>query len=400
MIKNITLDNFQSHSNTFIEFGPTVNTIIGLSDSGKSGIIRAIKANVKRDPFYIKVGEFSGEVTIEFTDYHISRKVESGKIKKCPSCKRDVTDFEKAYLCECGNYVEPSIKADFYYEKDGKTYEKFGVNLPDFILDKTRIRNISFVDFEEDLNIFNQHDDMFFVGKSYSGLRRNKILSSLIPDSEKIDLLIKNISSENSKDKQLFDIAQSTIQDLEPKINEAKPIVEEYKKIQEEITREQGELADLTSDIMILNRYIQTVKLDEKKFAIKDKITPIANYILAITGIVNELEAVESSHSQLSNISNFLEVNKNKFNVKIDNIDIPTIEDLSSLEIDIINLKSIFKSYEETSANNSELTILMDNVNIAIADTNEKFEEFIEKEAICPIIKDKYCDKCKIILRG
>ena len=43
MIKQITLQNFQSHKNTHIVFSDKVNCFTGATDSGKSAIIRAIK---------------------------------------------------------------------------------------------------------------------------------------------------------------------------------------------------------------------------------------------------------------------------------------------------------------------------------------------------------------------
>jgi len=43
MIKSLTLQNFQSHKQSSLEFDPGVNVIIGPSDSGKTAIIRALR---------------------------------------------------------------------------------------------------------------------------------------------------------------------------------------------------------------------------------------------------------------------------------------------------------------------------------------------------------------------
>ena len=43
MIKYITIDNFQSHPRTNLEFHPGVNAIVGPSDSGKTAILRALR---------------------------------------------------------------------------------------------------------------------------------------------------------------------------------------------------------------------------------------------------------------------------------------------------------------------------------------------------------------------
>ncbi len=50
MIESITLKNFQSHKNTTINFCEGVNAIVGLSDSGKTAILRAINWVVNNKP--------------------------------------------------------------------------------------------------------------------------------------------------------------------------------------------------------------------------------------------------------------------------------------------------------------------------------------------------------------
>jgi exonuclease SbcC len=43
MIKALFIRNFQSHKNSNLEFVPGVNVIVGLSSSGKSAILRALR---------------------------------------------------------------------------------------------------------------------------------------------------------------------------------------------------------------------------------------------------------------------------------------------------------------------------------------------------------------------
>jgi len=399
MIKTLTVDNFQSHSSSVLHFHPMVNTIIGLSDSGKSGLIRSMKANLQRAPFYIKIGEFDGKVGIEFTDYNIRRVVEMGKVKKCPSCKRDVKDFEKAHLCKCGQYIEPSTKSDYYTGENGELYEKFGVNIPDFILDKTKIRSISFVDFEEDLNISNQHDDMFFVGKSYSGLRRNKILSSLIPDSEKIDLLIKAMNSEMSKDKQLFDIAQNINMEIEPKINKAKPLVEEYKVLLEDIDLLESEIETLKNNIVILTEASNFINSNINKFTMIVKLVDFKKYIEKISSIINEVEELSNKINSIEVTNKFWKENESKFSIQMEEIFIPSLTDLETFISKITSLEAIDSSINKIMIDEKKASVDIGKANDELKSLTLRFDEFIEKEAICPIIKDKYCDKCKLIIK-
>lgn len=398
MIKTISVKNFQSHKDTFVELAPMVNTFIGLSDSGKSGLIRSIKANLQRAPFYLKIGELNGEVGIGFSDYSICRKVDASKIRKCPSCKADVTE-DASYICKCGQYIEPSTKSDYYTGENGEIYEKFGVNIPDFILDKTKIRSISFVDFEEDLNISNQHDDMFFVGKSYSGLRRNKILSSLIPDSEKIDLLIKAMNSEMSKDKQLFDIAQNTNMEIEPKINKAKPLVEEYKVLLEDIDLLESEIETLKNNIVILTEASNFMNSNINKFTMIGKLVDFKKYIEKISSIINEVEELSNKVISIEVTNKFWKENESKFGIQMEEISIPSLNDLETFISKISSIEAMESSINKIMIDEKKASVDIGKANDELKSLTVRFDEFIDKEAICPIIKDKYCDKCKLIIK-
>jgi len=398
MIKTINVKNFQSHANTEIELDPMVNTIIGLSDSGKSGLIRAIKANLQRAPFYLKIGEMSGEVGIGFSDYSICRKMDASKVRKCPSCKADVTE-DGSYLCKCGQYIEPSTKSDFYIGEKNELYEKFGINLPDYILDKTKIRPISFVDFEEDLNISNQHDDMFFVGKSYSGLRRNKILSSLIPYSEKIDILIKTMNSELSKDKQIFEIAQNNNAEIAPKIEKATPLIEEYKILLIEIKSIENYLLEIAGQMEMLSNASEFFKQNASKFAIITKLEPLKKYISSMNSDVESIGVLLSTTTAIEQSKKFFDDNKSRFNIKVDEIDLPITAEIENIDASIGILESFKFSINKIMIDSTSTNNAIIKANDELNSLTKRFDEFIDKEAICPIIKDRYCDKCKLIIK-
>jgi len=43
MIKTLSIQNYQSHKDSTLEFDPGVNVIVGSTDSGKTAIIRALR---------------------------------------------------------------------------------------------------------------------------------------------------------------------------------------------------------------------------------------------------------------------------------------------------------------------------------------------------------------------
>jgi DNA repair ATPase RecN len=67
-MKNIKIQNFQSHKNTELNLHPNVNIIVGQSSSGKTAIFRAIEWLNTNRPLgtrFISHGERKSEVTID-----------------------------------------------------------------------------------------------------------------------------------------------------------------------------------------------------------------------------------------------------------------------------------------------------------------------------------------------
>ena len=75
MIQSIHIKNFQSHQNTRLEFHPGLNAILGVSDSGKSAILRALHWTRENRPM---------------GDAHISKWAKSDKGKLIAECSVDV----------------------------------------------------------------------------------------------------------------------------------------------------------------------------------------------------------------------------------------------------------------------------------------------------------------------
>lgn len=76
MIKSLRIQNFQSHKDTFIEFGPGVNVLVGPSENGKSAVLRNMFWNLFNKPGGDDFqSHWGGDVRsdIEFSDGTLTR---------------------------------------------------------------------------------------------------------------------------------------------------------------------------------------------------------------------------------------------------------------------------------------------------------------------------------------
>lgn len=79
-ITKLTLENFQSHKYTVINFDEGLNSIVGATDSGKTAIFRALKWALYNDPsgdYFIRTGEDYVSVKVELSNGYTIRRFRS-----------------------------------------------------------------------------------------------------------------------------------------------------------------------------------------------------------------------------------------------------------------------------------------------------------------------------------
>jgi exonuclease SbcC len=84
-IKEVTVENFQSHHHTHIKLNQGINILSGSSNHGKSAILRAIKWVITNDPSgtdFITLGKDQCRVSLKFSNgYEVIRtKSRSGNV--------------------------------------------------------------------------------------------------------------------------------------------------------------------------------------------------------------------------------------------------------------------------------------------------------------------------------
>ena len=118
-IKRLTLENFQSHKFTIIDFDDGLNAIVGPTDSGKTAILRAIKWVLYNEPqgdSFIRQGESQTSVQILFSSGVVVKRYRS----------KSKNGYEITYA-------------------DGSTtsFEGFGSQVPQEVLEATKMPKIT-----------------------------------------------------------------------------------------------------------------------------------------------------------------------------------------------------------------------------------------------------------------
>lgn len=175
MIKNLTIQNFQSHKKTELDFDDGINIIIGQSDSGKSAIIRALNWVINNKPsgeaFKSKWGGDTKAI-IDIDAYKILR--------------------EKA---------KSNLYAIYTGEQTARTpFLSFGQNVPENV---KKLLNFS------SLNIANQFDSPFLL--AMSGGEVASYLNEIV-NLDKIDTSLANINKSLKGEKTLLEKAKSELE--------------------------------------------------------------------------------------------------------------------------------------------------------------------------------------------
>lgn len=220
-IKQLTIRNFQSHTDSKLSFSPGVNVIIGSSDSGKSAILRAINLVINNEPrgtSYIRHG---------CKETSISLKTHGSLIVRIKS------------------------KKDNIYKLNNQEFRAFSQTVP---LAISEILNC------KDINISRQLDAPFLLSLSPGEIAKklNKIVNL-----DSIDSSLYTINSKIKSTQYDCTNTQNLINEANEKLSTFDWLIEAGKKINN-ITELNTELSDLNNKYQELYTITQKVeKLQE-----------------------------------------------------------------------------------------------------------------------------------------
>ena len=410
-IRSLYLENFQSHTSTFIPLGKTVTLLTGKNDLGKSTIVNALRAVFYGlgDDTNIKHFENETKVTVDFGDTALfwERKLK-GKPKEVFTLVDSTRDFSRPlHRTESAREVPPWVK-----EETGiGLIEGFDIQLghqkrPVFLLDESPSKKAKVLSIGDESNYVQQminlsKEDLTYakniIKKGEEDLERwYKTLRiyekyDIFKDGEleKVEETIKKIEEFN-RNNEKFKEKLRLLEKFEEKILLKEKIENFLEEIEKNKLNDNLELK--TFDIKKLSRWFNLKKtnlkeiymVEEKK--IHDKLYLELFKLLKKQQILPELETVNISFNKVSVklLINLYKILK-QLEVKVpDSIDKEKVEKINSehsvVEKNILDLFSLINKNSEK--------------NVFENDIEEKQQESREIEMVLKSFK-----KCPLCLQ-
>jgi len=257
MIKAIELNNFGSHKDSKLGFSPGVNIVVGMSDSGKTSILRGLR--------WVKDNRPSGDSII--SHWNMNEKGENTGDTSVNVCVDDmsVVRLKSSDFNGYETYTDESADAGAPEE----SFSAVGKDVPGTISD---ILNI------DDVNFQKQHDVPFLLSESNAEVAR---YFNQIVNLENIDkVLSKAESMRRSLNAGIKDNTER-LTELEESVNnfgwidEAYKMCESIRAREEKISVLRGKFDNITSTLAAIKAYRETMsRLDFTEDA-KDRVEKI-----------------------------------------------------------------------------------------------------------------------------
>lgn len=365
MLKRIIISNFQSHKYTEFELG-SITVVHGLSDSGKSAIRKAIQCVVYKSPFYIRTGKDveDGRIRLEFDDYVIERYV------KLKNKRKDVDKIE--------------FSKDVYIINDKTEYERFGVELPQNIINDLKIFIHKIDSKSVTYNMMSQFDDMFFIGRTYDSIR-NKMINMLVPDCDIVGVTIQNFKDEKNEETSALRHYRNYVDEVDAKLqNIDENAFEKLEMNIEKVITYSNSLNDKKTELSELKRISETLSELPLINIELDKYKPVIdNYKNGVTRLNSMIEKRKNLHDILDVLSDSRVINLTDFDISDD------LKKVNKLCDDMIKIKKKCSELQEIGLNlkdiDKKVQILDTDIENAKTTLQNAKKEYSKNGVVCPI---------------
>jgi DNA repair exonuclease SbcCD ATPase subunit len=318
MIKSLKIDNFQSHADSFLEFHPGVNIIIGGSDSGKTAIIRALR--------YVTTNRPSGEEFRSHWGGDTRICIETGEGKKISRIKGNDNLYDIAYAG---------------LETKGQTFRAFGTDVPDEIQKALNLNEI---------NLQMQLDRPFLLDSSSGEVAQhfNKIahLDQINSGLQKVHSWIQGLKNEErAKEIQL--------KELELELEKFQHL--EKFEIEVEVLEEQEKtLGSLQNKRTKLDQLIRSIQQIDQELEDKDQILQKESDVNALIDQIQNRDSLSQKKQDLSKII---------ISIRLTDTDIQELQHIIDLDGMVRELTKTVEAKEVLIERQSRLTLAIEEIN-------------------------------------
>ena len=280
MINELSIKSYQSHKNSKFKFHPGVNIIVGISDSGKSSVLRSLKLLLQNRPLglsfrshFAKKGEDT-EVWITLQDKYSTTKV--GRIRGEESNQYKIEGYEEPFVA-------------------------FGSEVPDEV---SKVLNIS------DINCQFQMDSPFLFSETPGTVARylNKIVNL-----DKIDIALHNIASKKRSTESEIKFQQTRLSELIANIT-LFPDLQNIEQTLSMLELLQTNIEDGIYTKDILSGVIESLEETQSKLTKLETITKLSPIVTKLDKVINEKHSLELAYDRLFNLVGGLEALETQIN--------------------------------------------------------------------------------------
>lgn len=331
MIKEIEIQNFQSHKSTKIELSSGLNILCGSSDSGKSAIKRSIEWAIKNRPSGDSIRSWWGGKT------SVNIVFDNGSVERSKD------------------------KIEEYVVNETTKLHAFGLSVPDEV---TKVVNMTGV------NLQSQMDMPFLLSETSGAVASyfNDVagLSKIDTAQSKVDSWIRTLKSDivsKEKDIEKYQLTLEKYSGLD-KIEIELEVLEDY------YNQYLGKKNKVESLVKLLKE-IQSIQQE-----IEDS-SPIIEFETEINSLLAKMTEARTLKKDISKLDGDI------FTIKEFNKRIQVSSAILNHESAILNLLALQKSYKEQ--NNAIASL-----NKALKDINEVSVSIEENEALFKRLSDKF----------
>lgn len=364
MLQELSIQNFQSHKKVTLNFSPGINSIVGISDSGKTALLRAI--------YWCKENRPLGNDDIsDWNKDKDSEPIKSTFVRITND--KGIIERRKGKV----KINDESRKFNGYIINNKDYLEAIGTSVPDIV---TKLFNLDEVNFQ------GQFDPSFLLSNSAGEVAR--FFNSTIR-LDLIDRILSNADSkrlETNKEKKRLEVEQNDITKEIKKfdwLDNAEKLVNKIVLLDDKIVSNENNYEKLS---ILLEEYSESVDIISSQ-----------EVILSAVPIVNKINIMQESLEQ--KIERYERL-QNLYSEWVEQNSIIGTADFSIAEELIEKIEMINERIEAKEERYSELEEYLENWQAAFMEHDLAETQIIELEKQLPILcptcnKPLKEDKCK-----